>query len=103
MRKIKLLAPFLMLLSGLIASIMMFYYHYEKKQLLLILVLVMLLFYAVGAFIQKQVNQFIQKQEEEEAARKAQEGEVIEKEAVENDSASIGKEETDSDSKQDTE
>ena len=65
MRKIKLLAPFLMLLSGLIASIMMFYYHYEKKQLLLILVLVMLLFYAAGAFIQKKVNQFIQKYEEE--------------------------------------
>ena len=103
MRKIKLLAPFLMLLSGLIASIMMFYYHYEKKQLLLILVLVMLLFYAAGAFIQKKVNQFIQKYEEEVEKRKAQEGEVIEKEPVENDSASIGKEETDSDSKQDTE
>ena len=102
MRKIKLLAPFLMLLSGLIASIMMFYYHYEKKQLLLILVLVMLLFYAVGAFIQKQVNQFIQKQEEEEAARKAHEGEVIEKEAVEED-GTVEKEETHSDSKQDTE
>ena len=102
MRKLKLLAPFLMLLSGLIASTMMFYYHYEKKQLLLILILVMLFFYLTGAFIQRKVQQFIQTQEGEEAARKAQEGEVIEKEAVKED-GTVEKEETNSDSKQDTE
>lgn len=85
MRKLKLLAPFLMLLSGLIASCMMFYYHYEEKQFLLILVLVMLLFYLAGRFIEKKITQFVQKYEEEEATRKAQEGEVIEKEAVEQD------------------
>ena len=74
MRKIKLLAPFLMLLSGLIASIMMFYYHYEKtapadSRIGNASVL------CCGGFYQKKVNQFIQKYEEEER-RKAQ-GEVI--------------------------
>lgn len=92
MRKIKMLAPFLMLLSGLIASVMMFFYQYEKKQMLLILVLVMVIFYLIGALIQRQVNQFIQKYEEEEAERKAKEGEVIEKQAADEQEAEMGRE-----------
>lgn len=83
MRKIKLLAPFLMLLSGLIASLMMVFYRYDRTQMLLILILVMAFFYLAGRLIEKQVNRFIRKYEEQEAEKKAKEGEVIEKQAQE--------------------
>lgn len=86
MRRLKYLPLLLMLLVGLIASVMMFYYHYDMVEFLLILVLVMLLFYVAGALIQRRVNWFIQRLEDEEALKQEQEGEVIEKEAVETDS-----------------
>lgn len=85
MRKIKMLAPFLMLLSGLIASLMMVFYRYDRTQMLLILVLVMAFFYLAGVLIEKQVSRFIRKYEEQEAEKKAKEGEVIEKQAQEQD------------------
>lgn len=78
-----MLAPFLMLLSGLIASLMMVFYRYDRTQMLLILSLVMAFFYLAGVLIEKQVNRFIRKYEEQEAERKAKEGEVIEKQAQE--------------------
>lgn len=101
MRKIKLLAPFLMLLSGLIASLMMVFYRYDRTQMLLILILVMAFFYLAGVVIEKQVNRFIQKYEEEEAERKAREGEIIEKQPEEQEES--GKEAApDEDGPQDT-
>lgn len=77
MKKGKLFAPFLMLLSGLIASVMMYVNHYDKEQMLLYLVLVMVFFYLIGFFVQHQIIKFMKKIKEEEA----KEGEVIEKEA----------------------
>ena len=61
MKKGKLFAPFLMLLSGLIASVMMYVNHYDKEQMLLYLVLVMVFFYLIGFFVQHQIIKFMKK------------------------------------------
>ena len=44
MKKLKLFAPFLMLLSGAIASIMMFYFQYPVEQMLPRLLIVLIVF-----------------------------------------------------------
>ena len=76
MKKLKLFAPFLMLLSGAIASIMMFYFQYPVEQMLPRLLIVLIVFYIAGCFIQKKIISFVEQIMEEEE----KEGEVIEKE-----------------------
>ena len=76
MKKLKLFAPFLMLLSGEIASIMMFYFQYPVEQMLPRLLIVLIVFYIAGCFIQKKIISFVEQIKEEEE----KEGEVIEKE-----------------------
>lgn len=85
MKKGKLFAPFLMLLSGLTASIIMYVNHYDKSQMLLILVFVMVFFYILGYFVQHQIMKFIKKIKEEEA----KEGEVIEKEVPDEEDGTV--------------
>ncbi|MDO4303094.1 MAG: hypothetical protein Q4D94_04210 [Bacillota bacterium] len=79
MKKLKLFAPFLMLLAGAIASIMMYYFQYSTKQMLPRLIVVLIVFYLAGCFVQKRVMSFVEQIKEEEA----REGEVIEKEVQE--------------------
>ena len=76
MKKLKLFAPFLMLLSGAIASIMMFYFQYPVEQMLPRLLSGLIVFYIAGCFIQKKIISFVEQIKEEEE----KEGEVIEKE-----------------------
>ena len=76
MKKLKLFAPFLMLLSGAIASIMMFYFQYPVEQMLPRLLIVLIVFYIAGCFIQKKIISFVEQIKEDEE----KEGEVIEKE-----------------------
>lgn len=95
MKKLRLFAPFLMLLAAAIASIIMFKGDYDTNRLLVILLCVMIVFYAAGCLIQKKLISFIEQIQEREAAEaeaaaaaeaaeaEAQikgEGEVIEKE-----------------------
>ncbi len=60
MKKLKLFAPFLMLLSGAIASIMMFYFQYPVEQMLPRLLIVLIVFYIAGCFIQKKIISFVE-------------------------------------------
>lgn len=85
MKKSKLFAPFLMLLAAAIASIIMFRGNYDTTELLSILLCVMIFFYVVGSLIQKKVLSFVNEIKEREAKEAADEGEVIEKEAVAED------------------
>ena len=75
----KLFAPFLMLLAGAVVSIVMFLSDYDMTQRLTILLLSML--YCVGLFIQKKMVKFLDEIQKKEETQKAEEGEVIEKEA----------------------
>ena len=77
----KLFAPFLMLLAGAVVSIVMFLSDYDMTQRLTILLLSMLFFYCVGLFIQKKMVKFLDEIQKKEETHKAEEGEVIEKEA----------------------
>ncbi len=90
MKKSKLFAPFLMLLAAAIASIIMFRGNYDTTELLSILLCVMIFFYVIGSLIQKKVLSFMNQIKEKEAREAANEGEVIEKEAVAEDTVSEG-------------
>lgn len=85
MKKSKLFAPFLMLLAAAIASIIMFKGNYDTTELLTILLCVMIFFYVIGSLIEKKVLSFVNEIKEREAKEAADEGEVIEKEAVTED------------------
>lgn len=85
MKKSKLFAPFLMLLAAAIASIIMFKGNYDTTELLTNLLCVMIFFYVIGSLIQKKVLSFVNEIKEREAKEAADEGEVIEKEAVTED------------------
>lgn len=76
MKKRKMLAPFLMLLSGAAASIAMFIMRYDFLEMLVILLLILIGFYIIGTVITWLLNRF-DRQNEKAAA--AEEGEVIEK------------------------
>lgn len=81
MKKIRLLAPFLTLLSAAVSSIIMFRADYDTTELLIILLCVMVFFYIAGSVIQKKVISFMEQIEEKERIEAENEGEVIEKEA----------------------
>lgn len=85
MKKRKMFAPFLMLLAGAVTSIVMFLADCGTTQLLLTLLCVLIVFYAIGSVIQKFVWKLIDQIEEQERIRIENEGEVIEKEAVESE------------------
>lgn len=76
MNKRKLLAPFLMLFAGAVASIAMFRLRYELGTMLGILLLILVVFYVIGFLITKMLDKF--ERQNEEAI--TEEGEVIEKE-----------------------
>lgn len=59
----------------------MFLSDYDMTQRLTILLLSMLFFYCVGLFIQKKMVKFLDEIQKKEETQKAEEGEVIEKEA----------------------
>ena len=94
MKKLRLFAPFLMLLAAAIASIIMFEGDYDTNRLLVILLCVMIVFYTAGCVIQKKLISYIEQIQEREAAEAEAsaaaeaaaeaeikgEGEVIEKE-----------------------
>ncbi len=77
MKKRKLLAPFLMLFSGAVASIVMFRLGFDLEEMLGRLLLILVVFYIIGVLITKMLDKF-ERQNEEAVIR--EEGEVIEKE-----------------------
>lgn len=79
--KRKLLPPFLMLFTGAVSSLIMISLHYEAKTMLIILLGVLLVFYFAGYAIKKMLDRF-----EAENERSLDEGEVIEKEALQEES-----------------
>lgn len=83
MKKSRLFAPFLMLLAGAIASIMMYYFHYTMRQMLPRLIIVLIFFYLAGSFVQKKIVKFVEQIQEEEKEA----GEVIAREAQNDEGA----------------
>ncbi|NLL79774.1 MAG: hypothetical protein GX234_08305 [Clostridiales bacterium] len=75
--KRKLIPPFVMLLAGAVSSIAMYIRHYELKNFLVILLSVLVVSYIIGLLIKRVMDKIISSVLEKEAA----EGEVIEKEA----------------------
>lgn len=88
MKKLKYIAPILMLFSSAVASIIMFRGEYDTNTMLVILLCVMLVFYGVGCLIQKYVisfvNQILEREKAEaeaaEAARMEEESGAMEQE-----------------------
>lgn len=79
--KRKLLPPFLMLFTGAVSSLIMIRLNYDTKTMLMILLGVLLVFYFAGCGIKKMLDLF-----ETENERRLDEGEVIEKEALQEES-----------------
>lgn len=94
MKKIRLFAPFLMLLSAAVSSIIMFRSNYDTTDLLVILLCVMIFFYMAGLLIQKKVISFVEQIREKERIEAENEGEVIEKEAPAPEEVKTEKEES---------
>lgn len=76
-----------MLLAGAVASITTKLMHYELETALWILLIVLIAFYIVGCVLKRTIDTFEAANQKlaEEAAEVSEEGEVIEKEASEND------------------
>lgn len=72
-----------MLSAGAAASITMYRLRYDLEDMLAILLLILVLFYIAGIFVMKMLNRFERQNEE---AERVKEGEVIEKEADEENS-----------------
>lgn len=68
MKKLRSLAPFLMLLASAIAGIIMFRGDYDTNKSLVILLCVMIVFYGAGCLIQKNLISFVEQIQEREAA-----------------------------------
>lgn len=80
-KKRKLIPPFVMLLAGAITSITMRILHYETKTMLIILLCVLVGFYFAGCVLKTMLDRFERQIEEAHM----EEGEVIEKEPLEQD------------------
>lgn len=78
-KKRRLIPPFVMLLAGAAASITMRLQNYDTKSMLVILLCVLFVFYIAGCFLKSMVDQF--ERQVDEAVM--EEGEVVEKELVE--------------------
>ena len=66
MKKFKLIPPFLMLLSGAVASIVMFIRKFDTTELLIWLLCVMVFFYLAGCVIQNRLTFFVDQIRERE-------------------------------------
>lgn len=84
--KRKMIPTFIMLLAGAVASIVMYTNRYEIKSMLWILVAVLIVFYIIGLVIKKVMDSF--ERAEENTDTVSDEGEVIEKEPMEDASES---------------
>ena len=84
--KRKMIPTFIMLLAGAVASIVMYTNRYEIKSMLWILVAVLIVFYIIGLVIKKVMDSF--ERTEENTDTVSDEGEVIEKEPMEDASES---------------
>lgn len=80
MRKSKLIAPFVTLLSAFIALMFMIYWGYNLSNIARVLLVIIIIFYVLGAFIQKKIMKFIDDNEEKAKEEAEKEGAVIEKE-----------------------
>lgn len=83
MKKFKLIPPFLMLLSGAVASIVMFIRKFDTTELLIWLLCVMVFFYLAGCVIQNRLTFFVDQIREREEAEAAKEAERLKEEAEE--------------------
>lgn len=81
-KKRRLIPPFVMLSAGAVTSITMRLLHYEMKTMLIVLLCVLLGFYIAGCILKSMLDRF--EHQIEEAAM--EEGEVIEKELLEEES-----------------
>lgn len=84
-RKRRLIPPFVMLFAGAVISITMRILHYETKTMLIILLCVLLGFYFAGCVLKTMLDRFEQQIEEAHM----EEGEVIEKDPLEQDEPRI--------------
>lgn len=78
-KKRRLIPPFVMLSAGAVTSITMRLLHYEMRTMLVVLLCVLLGFYIAGCILKNMLDRF--EHQIEEAAM--EEGEVIEKEPLE--------------------
>jgi len=97
MKKVKLLAPFIALLSGAVSLLLMLKYEYKMLDMLLILLGIIVFFYILGICIQNRINKFIDANEELERQKAEEEGTVIEKDNADSE------EDDDNESENDTE
>lgn len=81
--KRNLIPPFIMLLAGLLSSLIMFFMKYSTKDMLIILLGVLLVFYMIGLLIKFMMDSFEKRNEQ----MHSKEGEVIEKELKEEETA----------------
>lgn len=88
--KRKLLPVFIMLLAGAVASILTAIMHYNIRSLLIIVLVTLIVFYALGSALKYSLDIF-EKQNEKDLL---DEGEVIEKEANEEEEIPETKENT---------
>lgn len=79
MKKTKLLPAFIMLMAGAITCIMTYMMDYSIKQMLLTLLIVLVVFYILGIFVKVILDRFTKIPPQSIA----EEGEVVEKEAAE--------------------
>ncbi len=90
--KRKLLPSFIMLSAGLIASIRTYLLHYDVKKSLIIILIVLVIFYGIGSGLKFMLDIF-EAQNEQKAL---DEGEVIAKEAEDEEGAEPSEEAEDS-------
>lgn len=81
--KRNLIPPFIMLLAGFLSSLIMFFMKYDTKDMLIILLGVLLVFYMIGLLIKFMMDSF----EKRNTQAHLDEGEVIEKELKEEETA----------------
>lgn len=88
--KLKLFPVILMLVAGSITSIMTYYFQYEFKAALLVLLSVLLVFYLLGMLFVKVILFFDRANEVRRKEQEEQEGLVLEKEALPEETENIG-------------
>ena len=81
-KKRRLIPPFVMLSAGAVTSITMRLLHYEMKTMLIVLLCVLLGFYIAGCILKSMLDRF----EHQIVEAAMEEGEVIEKELLEEES-----------------
>ena len=85
-KKMKNIPFILMLSAGSITSIMTYIFQYEIKTALLVLLSVLLVFYCLGLLLVNVIASFDKKNEEERLAKEQEEGVVVEKNNIQEES-----------------